>query len=533
MKTDPAENSIIGWIVKNQIKTESGKPFDLRLHPFWYDVLTDWHPNIVLLKAAQMGGTTALSLKLLWAMKRYGLNCAYTMPTADDVKQFVGGRLNSVIRQNPILDSWVQDTDSVEQKKIGENIVYFRGTMTERAALSFPSDLNVFDEEDRSNRMIIEQYESRQQHSSYKWQWHLSNPSTPGNGVSKYWKDSDQKHWFITCESCSHKQFLSFPQSINAETKQYVCKQCHKVLSDETRRRGEWHGIKTLTKPEYSGYWLNLMMAPWVTAEEILKLHRTKSPEYFANFVLGLPYAGSGNKLNEEEFFDNLVSEKNQQNDPIVIGIDPGLPIWYVIGNKQGLFYHGNCDSWDEIHRMMVRFPKATVVCDQGGDLHGPRELREKFPGRVSLCWYRTDRKTMRLIEWGKGREVGKVIADRNRCIQVVIDELRDRRIPLQGNKEDWLEAWIHFSNIYRELEEDSSGNERFVWERSGPDHLVHAITYWRIGMDRFQNDGSRSAVGTGDILKQLGVVDSWDNMEGKMTLPRVGGEVSKDWRDI
>ncbi len=76
-------NSIIAWLVANQIKTENGKDFDLRQHPFFYDILTDWSPNIVLLKAAQMGGTTAFSIKLLWAMKRHGLNCAYTMPTAE------------------------------------------------------------------------------------------------------------------------------------------------------------------------------------------------------------------------------------------------------------------------------------------------------------------------------------------------------------------------------------------------------------------------------------------------------------------
>lgn len=469
---DPSVNSILGWMVKYGIKTENGKVFDFKHHPFWLDPLCDWSPNQVMLKAAQMGGTTALSFKLLWAMKRYGLNCAYTMPTADDVKQFVGGRLNAIIRQNPVIDSWIDDKDSVEQKRIGNNIVYFRGTQTERAALSFPSDLNVFDEEDRSNKFIVEQYSSRQQHSTYKWNWHLSNPSVPGNGVSQYWGRSDQKHWFITCSKCNEKQFLSWPDSIDVEQKSFVCKRCHAPIDNEVRRKGAWHGIKTLIQPEFSGYWFNLMMAPWVSAEEIIKLHQTKSADYFYNFVLGLPYAGSGNKLNEHEFFANIDPKVNEQDDPIVIGVDTGLPIWYVVGNKQGFFYHGHCDSMHDIEVLMKRWPKSIVVCDQGGDLTAPRELRERYPGRVYLAYYRQDRRTMQLIEWGRGKEAGKVIIDRNRVIQQLMDEFRAKRLPLNGSKEDWWPVWLHFANMYREVEEDAAGNDRYVWQRSGPDHL-------------------------------------------------------------
>lgn len=536
MKYDPADNSIIGWLIKHQIKTESGKPFDLKTHPFWFDVLTDWSPKIVMYKAAQIGGTTAMSLKLMWAMKRFGLNAAYTLPTADDAKQFVGGKLNPLIRQNPILSEYVADKDSVEQKQIGQNIVYFRGTWTERAALSFSSDLNVHDEEDRSKRGIVSQYASRQQHSPFKWEWHLSNPSTPGNGVSQYWKDSDQKHWFVTCGKCSEKQFLSWPDSIDYELKAFVCKKCRQPLSEEARRRGSWHGIKTLTKPDYSGYWFNLMMAPWVSAEEVIKLHKSKSADYFYNFVLGLPYAGAGNKLNEDEFFANLEPALTKYDDPIVIGVDSGLPNWYVIGNKKGVFFHGKCDGWQEIHALMKRFPKAIAVCDQGGDLYGQRELAETFPGRVYLCWFRPDKKTMRLVEWGKGKNSGAVIADRNRCIQQIIDELRTQRLPVFGNREDWVEPWQHFANMYKEIERDEeTGEEKFVWKRSGADHLALCFVYYRIGMTKYEGgDGSRSA-GAPSLVEQILQPRQAPEVtyDGLLKLPTSPVNEIKDWREV
>lgn len=55
---------------------------------------------------------------------------------------------------------------------------------------------------DRSDQSVIETYQSRLQHSKYKWRWNFSNPSLEGNGVSRYWDMSDQKHYFIKCSRC-------------------------------------------------------------------------------------------------------------------------------------------------------------------------------------------------------------------------------------------------------------------------------------------------------------------------------------------
>ena len=60
---------------------------------------------------------------------------------------------------------------------------------------------------------------------------------------------------------------------------------------------------------------------------------------------------------------------------------------------------------------------------DAKGDLTQPRELQKKYPGRVFLCEYRLDRKTLQFVSWGKDREFGSVIADRSRMIQYVIEE--------------------------------------------------------------------------------------------------------------
>jgi DNA-directed RNA polymerase subunit RPC12/RpoP len=522
--------SPIAWLLEHDIKTETGKPYDLKNHAFWYDVICDMSPKQVILKAAQVGGSVMMNLKLFWVVKNKQMNVIYTMPTSSDVKDFVGGKTNPLIVNNPILQEYILDKDSIEQKRIGNNTVYFRGTWTDRAALSVSSDLNIYDEVDRSKREVVEQYSSRLQHSDHKWEWYFSNPSVKDNGVDKYWERSDKKHWINECPHCGQKQFLSWPDSVDLEKEIYVCKSCGEEMPDEARRKGFWHAT---AEGDYSGYWVNLMMVPNIPASYVIEKFREKPKDIFYNFVLGLPYSGEGSKLSEEQFFANLTTEAYAIEEPIVIGVDTGLPIWYTVGNRQGLFAAGHCKNYDEIRAMMNRWRKAIVVMDQGGDLIGARELQEEFPGRVFLCYYRNDRKTMKLVDWGKGEENGKVIADRNRMIQLVMDELKSGRVPLRGVKENWWETWTHFKNVFRTLEEDSMGNERYVWGRSGPDHLLHAMVYWRIGMDKF-GVMSEKSVSTSELIDNLPKSIYVDPLT-QTTNTRDWGisEKSHDWRDV
>jgi len=126
----------------------------------------------------------------------------------------------------------------------------------------------------------------------------------------------------------------------------------------------------------------------------------------------------------------------NNQSRP-VIGVDIGTTIHYVIGNTEGLFFFSKTKIFDDLEKLLFRFKDAIMVIDAGPDIFRVRDLREKFKGRVFLCHFARDRKTMQLIRWGKDAEFGNVLADRNRMIQIVVDEFNDERITLQGTRDD------------------------------------------------------------------------------------------------
>lgn len=500
--------SIANWLTTNKIKNEKGDVIDLITHPFLLDIFCDQSPNLVVMKAAQVGLTTTEILKNHYDAKRYKMDIIYTLPTDNDVRVMVAGKVNRIIANNPTMLADVADKDSIEQKAVGKSMIYFRGTWTKKAAMMVTADRLVHDEKDSSKLDIVADYQARLQHSKFKQTHTFSHPSLPETGVHADWMQSDQKHWFVKCphphtkEQGSHWQYLSWntedpkKMSIDVETMQYVCKKCHGVLEDWVRAQGQWVAKYPEKSALVSGYWVPLLICPWISAEYVVKKqqHPDTTPEFFMTKLLGLPFADGSSKLLRQSFFQNLTNQSYapSENDRVVIGIDTGLRIDYVIGGKKGIFFHGDTEDYDELDRLMKRWPRAIAIIDAGGDLIGSRKFFEKWPGRVYLCYLTGDRKKNELVTWGGKEEQGAAVADRNRMIQLVIDEFRNKRIPVHGTEADWFEYWTDWNHLskLKVLDPDTNQVKGYKWVRSGRDHRALATVFWRVGMMRFAGMG-------------------------------------------
>lgn len=491
------------WLITEEIKNEKGEAIEFDSHPFLFDIYSDNSQNLTVMKAAQVGMTTCEMLKNHFDAKQYKMDIIYTLPTDSDVKVMVGGKTNRIIAANPCMLADVADKDSVESKQVGQSMIYFRGTFTKKAAMMTPADRLVHDEIDTSKLDVVSDYQARLQHSKWKQTHTFSHPSLPETGIHTYWKESDQKHWFVKCPSCNHWQFLSWDledeskMSIDIEKEIFVCKKCRKEIPNYARRNGQW--VAKYKDRDISGYWIPLLIAPWITAEEIVKKwkHPDTTQEFFYTKILGLPFADSASKLLRTSFFQNLTDEAYAPGSDkrVVIGIDTGLRLDFIIGDDQGIFYHGDCDEYRELDDYMKRWPKAIAVIDAGGDLIGSRAFQERWPGRVFLCYLGGDRKTKEIFKWGKGDEHGAVTVDRNRAIQLVVDEFRQNRIPVHGNENDWYEYWLDWNNLakIKVLDPQTNQVKGYKWVRSGRDHRALATVFWRVGMSRF--------AGMGDII--------------------------------
>lgn len=491
------------WVKKYRVKNEVGMPIEFEKRKFLWDIYNDLSPHQVLLKPPQIGATVMNTIKSLYVAHKLKRQIIYTLPTQGDVQDMVGGSINRIIAQNPVLMGWVKDHDTVEQKTVGDSMIFYRGTFTAKQAMMIPSGLNIHDEVDASDPQIITQYETRlQAQEDGGWRWYFSHPSLAGHGVDIYWQQSDKKEWFITCNKCKHEQTLSWPESVNQSTSEYCCKACHESLSDESRINGIW---RSTAKGEFSGYHISQLMLWNKSAKDIIKAFNDplKDKQYFYNYVLGLPYVSSDDRIEPSVVLRNCVDQVNEQEGRIIIGLDTGHGIHMVAGNKQGLFYYDNFttitaskDPYDEIRRLLRLWKRSIVISDQGGDLIGIRKLQAEFPGRVFLVFYRKDRKSLNLIQWGEDSEYGEVMVDRNRMMTLVVEQIRDiGRYCLNGTKDEWKEFASHFGSLYRERllvkeTKDKDNKElygaEYVWKRNGPDHYAHATLYYTVGLQRY-----------------------------------------------
>lgn len=499
------------WIQKYKIKTEVGLPIDFSKRKFLFDIYNDFSPLQVWLKPPQIGATVCNTLKAFYIAKKKNRQIIYTLPTQGDVQDMVGGSINRIIAQNPILMQWCKDHDTVEQKQVGDSMIFYRGTFTAKQAMMIPSGLNIHDEVDASDPDIITQYENRlQAQEDGGWRWYFSHPSLAGFGVDIYWQQSDKKEWIVTCPHCQKGIILasekySWKESIDFDKEEYICRLCKKPLPTEARINGEW--MRT-SKGQFSGYHVSQLMLFNKSAEDIIKAYSDplKDEQFFYNYVLGLPYWASENKINSETVLKNVLPTANVQSPRVIIGVDTGLPIHYTMMNREGVFYQGQCkkpddgyDPYTELEGFLKRWERSVIIADQGGDLIGIRLLQSKYPGRVFLVYYRKDRKSQEVIKWGENDEQGTVIVDRNRMFQIMVEQLRDTgRIVLNGSKEDWLEWARQFDNVYREVKttKNSPGKDvstnygvELIWKRTGPDHFCHTLLYCLVGMDKYAQD--------------------------------------------
>jgi hypothetical protein len=243
---------------------------------------------------------------------------------------------------------------------------------------------------------------------------------------------------------------------------------------------------------------------PQVIKDEI-EDDKIKRPILYKQKWLGEPYVSPNDLLSMLQLTKCLSSEVNLQEGRVIIGVDTGHDIYYTLMNKQGVFYHGYCqspqevndpsyDPYDEIDNLMRNNPTWILVADQGGDLIGIRKFQVKYPGRVFLVWFVKETKNKTLIRWGENEEYGKVLVDRNRTIQLAVDQINEQRITFNGSKEDWQPFFEHCMNIYRIKEITGEENDpqygwRWVWKRKGPDHWFMSMIYALVGLDKYAED--------------------------------------------
>jgi hypothetical protein len=317
---------------------------------------------------------------------------------------------------------------------------------------------------------------------------------------------------------------------------------CFAEITDQQRREG-YNGIHSWKKlypdAEWSGHHISQLMCPWIPASKVIKDFKEKEAQYFYNFVLALPYADTKSKVTLETI-KGLLTQENYRSGRTIFGVDTGLKIRWVCGDLNGLYDIGECDSYEELQREVDKYKDWVMVMDKGGDIKGSQQFQIDNPGKVFLHYFQHDKQSLDLVKWFTDDNYGLVASDRNRTIQMVVDEMNDKRIPLFGDLDKWWGLWTHWQFMYRIVDEDRMGNLVYVWECDKAAHRndwALAMVYWRVGIDRFAQNESYFA---GEEPKVLGLIPKAgyrredgqieNTIDMKRIYPEVEGKES-DWR--
>lgn len=538
------DEDIIAWIVNREIVSERGQLIDFDNHAFMMDIYRDWTPGQGCRKSSQCGYSVMTNLKLFFAAKfgipKYGLksaNVIYTLPSDADVGMFVPSKTNLLIKNNPTITDFLKDesgnkidVDSIQRKKIGQSMVYFKGTRSKTAAIMLTADLNIHDEADRSEQSIIEEYESRVGASTYQGRWLFSNPSAPGMPADEQYEAGDQKHWFTKCHHCGHYQYLDWIKLsdhefisnqlhcyVDDQNGHYLCSRCGGIIDDETRKRGLW--VPKLQGRPISSYWISQFMYPWVSAKQILAIEKNKSKAYFMNFVAGKPYVGSDVVVDGKVIVANMILQKpDWQRGRVAMGVDVGDTLHVVIGNEFGIFETFKTKSWRDVQDRIDKYDPFCVI-DLNPYPAASREMAEKNR-RVWCSYYIEESKTFDLIDWGEGDKANMVYPVRNLLFDDLIAYIAHGNMKFFGPKADWIEYIAHWETMYRadmigtrlasELGENAAPPPgqvmRGVWRSTTKnDHWCHATLYYYVALSRMRTGQAKilSAATPEKIIRQ------------------------------
>lgn len=479
--------SVLAWILDNDFVTENRKAIEFVRHRFFIDYLADDHPDKVSCKCSQVGATVLEAIDDFHLAGLRKMNVIHTLHTSDVIKGLITPKINPLIEYNPAIKSLLK-VDSESIKQFGDNYVFYRGANAESQAISISADVLKIDELDRSNATVAEMFQSRLDASDYKWLRRFSNPSSQGFGVDALYKDSNQYHWFVRCHHCGHRWFLDFDKKeknhyIDKEKLIYACGKCDEEISNEDRINGEWIA-KHPSRDYRHGYWFSQLMAPWISAEEIMRKQRSTSTDYFCNFVLGKAYTPSDLVIDRKAIL-RACSPSAITRTNCALGVDNGVVKTWVLGTPAGIFAHGRTESWEEIERLILMYRPVTVI-DPNPYPITPQALVDKYKGQVFICYFK-ESKDANIVDWGIKNKFGVVYADRTKSLDVVANEIISQDILFRETPyalEDYIEQW---GNIYRATVEEEDGRSVSKWlKKEGKlNDYALATVYWRLALSR------------------------------------------------
>lgn len=517
-----------------------GKKFTTKGREFIIPVMRDNSKETVIKKAAQMGFTIAMIIKLLHAVVEKKLHGLYLMPYKVGAIQFVQSRIDPIISSNEQLDDQFHRVQNFLHKQTNAGInFHICGTNVETDLREKSVDFEIWDERDKFVERYLTEALARMDGSEIARLVQLSTPTAPGHGVDsdENWGASDQRLWEIPCAHCGKFQILSMEENVklgdSAKDSVMECAYCHKELTDNHRRNANAEGrwVPQHLNGEKTGYHISQFNSPTKRFQDLINGWFDGQSDSlilrgFYNNGLGLPYAGQGDKFTEEILDNAIISGhrlKTIPEGPLYVGVDVGNSLHVVTSYESRaktrmlwdiriLTEHKNSegnDAWDKLDKYLASLHAFVCVIDANPEKTRSKELSLKYPGQVWMGWERDRPNQAELAVFNPDRprrgESGEVVIDRTMAFDQYIKDFQEGLYGLPANARELGEHHPkkNFNGFYsqhlemaRVVEVPEESNSVFDlkphkptvvrWKKTrNPDHFHHASMFQTIAFLR------------------------------------------------
>lgn len=501
-------------------------PFNFLHHPWTKDVHDCIAEITVTQKAAQMGWTETALDKVFKTIDIDGISCLYVLPTDDDANDFSASRFDPAIENSPHLASLFSNVKNVKHKRAGTVNLFIRGSNSRSKLKSIPVGYIVFDEVNEMNMKNIPLALERTSGHDEVMADFLSTPTVGGVGISVYYEDSTQNHYYFKCPHCSRQTELIFPdclivtaESINdpsIKNSHLICPDCKVKLDHASKTEwlslsnAEW--LPTKRGNVYQGFYINQLYSmtsachPIKLAESFLRAQSDPTEEQeLYNSKGGMTHEVKDSRITDEDIKECIGTHKCNkegltQSALVTMGVDVGKKIhveldsWFFgrtgtanpndvsLLAKPVVLDARTVDNFEELDDIFRDYRVSYCVIDIQPDTRKAREFANRFFGRVKLCRY-PEGVNSKEIRCPENDEEHSIHVNRTSWLDLSLGRFRNRTIslPLDVSHEyrNQIKAQI------RVYDKDKNGNPvgRYVTPEKEQDHFGHARNYAEIAL--------------------------------------------------
>ena len=500
------------WLVALHV-LEDGKPYSFEGYEAFLGIMADTHLRKVVMKAAQIGATTAFIGAALWSAD-HGKATIYYLPDETLIPDIHKTRVKPVFDFVPYLRNRVSNRDAVGTIPIGKSTVYFIGLKGALAVESRPAQRLIFDEVDKAarDRVIIAKERLGATPPAEQSIYYLSKPSIPGYGISALYEDSDKRQYTARC-GCGEWTPLEWMGGVvekvgdnayelrdrdwtegSALDIRVHCLHCGRPVN----RADACEWVPMFPGRDYHGYKLSRLHFQVHTVADMWREFTASLGDEgrmtnFYNAWLGEPYAAAGTKL-DVALLDAIKGDylpESKSAFPCVLGADIGQSSghrWGVYELASGRVLDVGVTDWPTLDGLYKKYNIVGAVIDGRPETTKAIEF-QRAHRNVYLAEYAIDaggvyvgvkerEDSMGRITWAKLERTRAC----DRLVAAVIGG--EFRLPSNANLIGDVVPGQPYRSFYAELlsparvVEESSKGPRYVWRESGADHYFHALVY-------------------------------------------------------